>query len=450
MARRHHRNRRHSDDFDPVAYWESRPWCIVCGKIKTRTEPVCHLCREAGHKSPPPSSWSSDFIKPGEAEPTAIPRSAEAPEKLEAVRREPAVEPAKCEPVTPISKPPAPEPVTPAQAKAFPTTERSVGYQLLATLIVLSLVLFCGWGVFAPLFRSGQTASTGGYAGSTTTYYSPSPRSISTTRNTQRNEGEDEPRSVGNRIHSNDESGARERPPSSSHAAAPLISREYSSAPNPLGAPVERPKSATIERTPMENSEELVTVPVEPPSLPHAPARRYTRTISVGAQGEARVVKVIDGDTLHIEAGGERIVVRLAGIDAPESDQSRGIESRTVLAMLTGESPFQVCIVGEDRYGRALAFLIYPDGSTVNHALVETGNAWAYRSGIGDDTLAHAEATARQQRRGLWADPEPIEPAEWRSRKAQPVTPTDPRFRKPLNGGGWQEQPLKIVPVPRN
>ena len=49
------------------------------------------------------------------------------------------------------------------------------------------------------------------------------------------------------------------------------------------------------------------------------------------AEFSAKVIAVLDGDTLLVLRGGSRIKVRLADIDAPEKDQPHGMVSRETL-----------------------------------------------------------------------------------------------------------------------
>ena len=71
-----------------------------------------------------------------------------------------------------------------------------------------------------------------------------------------------------------------------------------------------------------------------------------------------------------------------------------------------------------DRYGRTVGEVILPGGASLNVGIVEAGLAWWYRRYAGDDVrLRDAEAVARAARRGLWADPNPVPPWEWRKGK---------------------------------
>lgn len=135
-------------------------------------------------------------------------------------------------------------------------------------------------------------------------------------------------------------------------------------------------------------------------------------TISVG-----RVIKVVDGDTVHIRRDEETVKVRLLCIDAPERGQPFGNASRKHLAdMVAGET---VRVEGDetDRYGRLLAKLYNGDANTsANWRMVRDGYAWDFdRYTCGRD-YDSAEREARDEKAGLWAEPDAVPPWEWRRR----------------------------------
>lgn len=68
---------------------------------------------------------------------------------------------------------------------------------------------------------------------------------------------------------------------------------------------------------------------------------------------------------------------------------------------------------GTDRYGRTLG-RIYQSGLDVNAEMVRRGMAWVYVKYAKDQGLYQIQAEAREQRRELWADKEPVPPWEWR------------------------------------
>lgn len=68
-----------------------------------------------------------------------------------------------------------------------------------------------------------------------------------------------------------------------------------------------------------------------------------------------------------------------------------------------------------ERYGSTVAEVILPDGRNLNQELVRAGLAWWYqRYARGATVLAALEQEARDAKRGLWSDPRPVPPWEWR------------------------------------
>ncbi|TMQ31304.1 MAG: thermonuclease family protein [Nitrospirae bacterium] len=75
---------------------------------------------------------------------------------------------------------------------------------------------------------------------------------------------------------------------------------------------------------------------------------------------------------------------------------------------------------GKDKSGRSLADVFLLDGTHVNHTLVKDGWYWWYRKyASGDTVLEGLEKEAREGKKGLWANPQPVPPWEWRKRKGR-------------------------------
>ena len=73
---------------------------------------------------------------------------------------------------------------------------------------------------------------------------------------------------------------------------------------------------------------------------------------------------------------------------------------------------------GRDKYHRLLGEVVLPDGRMLNRELVRYGFCWWYRKYAPADTvLEKLEKDAREAKMGLWADPKPVPPWEWRKRK---------------------------------
>lgn len=140
---------------------------------------------------------------------------------------------------------------------------------------------------------------------------------------------------------------------------------------------------------------------------------------------EARVVRVKDGDSLVVRnpgrfAGPVERTVRLARVDAPEYDQPQGQAARRWLSERVRHRSLAFEVVATDRYCRLLVHVSTPGepADALNLALVQAGYAWV-DAHAADPRYQRAEAAARAARRGLWADPAPVPPAEWRRGKAR-------------------------------
>jgi len=132
-----------------------------------------------------------------------------------------------------------------------------------------------------------------------------------------------------------------------------------------------------------------------------------------------RVVGVNDGDTLTcLDESNQQQKVRLAEIDAPELSQDFGKVSREALATMVFGKTVEVVDDGKDRYGRWIGHLTV-NGIDVNRQMVATGNAWHYAAYSHDDSLAALQAQAQAQKVGLWAQPSPQPPWDYRANAAK-------------------------------
>ena len=132
----------------------------------------------------------------------------------------------------------------------------------------------------------------------------------------------------------------------------------------------------------------------------------------------APVIGVSDGDTLTVLSRGRPVKVRLANIDAPEKQQAFGTRSKQSLSELCFGRDATLKSSNKDRYGRTVA-VVHCGDVNVNVAQVSRGMAWVYRQYNRDASLPAVEAMARLSRSGLWSDPDPLAPWQFRSaRKA--------------------------------
>jgi micrococcal nuclease len=128
-----------------------------------------------------------------------------------------------------------------------------------------------------------------------------------------------------------------------------------------------------------------------------------------------RVVKVVDGDTIHVQLGATREKVRYIGVDTPETKhptkgvQCFGQRASQFNARLVAEEPVRLVrdVEERDRYGRLLAYVYrVRDGLFVNAELARLG--YAQPLSIPPDVRHAARFSAlardaREHRRGLWS-----------------------------------------------
>ena len=165
---------------------------------------------------------------------------------------------------------------------------------------------------------------------------------------------------------------------------------------------VEPPTTATQAATP------------EPPP-PRTPAPTGTPAPRQPPAGKAaRVVQVIDGDTLDVVVEGVEHTVRLLGIDAPELDDTGGQaalaeQAREALVALAGDGA--VILIADveplDDTGRLLRHVMRAD-VVLSVELARQG--WVRSreyapSALFRDAIAEAQQEARAAARGRWAPP---------------------------------------------
>jgi micrococcal nuclease len=133
------------------------------------------------------------------------------------------------------------------------------------------------------------------------------------------------------------------------------------------------------------------------------------------AADQGRVVKVVDGDTIHVLVSGRREKVRYIGVDTPETKHpTKGVQcyGRAAAAFngrLVGGQRVRLVrdLEERDRYGRLLAYVYRArDGLFVNAELARLGYALPLTIPPDVRHAARFAALARQARhtrRGMWS-----------------------------------------------
>ena len=139
------------------------------------------------------------------------------------------------------------------------------------------------------------------------------------------------------------------------------------------------------------------------------------------AQGEklsGKVVGVVNGDTIEVVYNKHQERIRLNGIDCPEKGQAFGTQAKQAVSTLVLGKVVSLETHDFDKYGVTIADVSLPDGINVSLELVRNGWCWWDQPYAPDNViLAELQRRARRAGIGLWADPRPIPPWEWRKRK---------------------------------
>jgi len=148
---------------------------------------------------------------------------------------------------------------------------------------------------------------------------------------------------------------------------------------------------------------------------------------------EGKVIRISDGDTLVVlDSSRKQHKIRVAGIDAPEKAQAFGNRARQHLASMAFGKPVTVEWRKRDKYGRIVGKVVAncdQPGCPVDTGLeqLNAGMAWWYRKYAGEQSpedrerYEKAEQTARDGELGLWRDPNPVPPWDWRKQHREPA-----------------------------
>lgn len=157
-------------------------------------------------------------------------------------------------------------------------------------------------------------------------------------------------------------------------------------------------------------SEQLITTSPTPVVLSQEIKQDLKIAIPDGLE-KARVLKVIDGDTIEIE---RQRTVRFIGINTPETHHPRlgrecygEVASRATTSLLEGkEVLLEKDVSDTDRYGRLLRY-VYLEDFLVNEYLVLEGYALSstYPPDVKyQDRFREAQVLAMSKERGLWKE----------------------------------------------
>lgn len=162
-------------------------------------------------------------------------------------------------------------------------------------------------------------------------------------------------------------------------------------------------------------------------SLPFTALLIITLALPLAAHSDTlqgHVVGITDGDTITLlDSTKTQHKIRVAGIDAPEKKQPFGQHSKEFLSDLAFDKDLTIEWAKKDHYGRIVGKLINKQGRDLNLEQVKSGMAWHYKKYEKEQSpedrrlYAAAEEAAKGKRVGLWSDPAPVPPWEYRKAK---------------------------------
>lgn len=139
-----------------------------------------------------------------------------------------------------------------------------------------------------------------------------------------------------------------------------------------------------------------------------------------------KVIYVDDGDTLTLMvAPDNKRIIRLTDVDAPETGkpaygklgQPFSQVAKANLQHLVGGKTVEAHCYERDRYGRIVC-RVFTDGLDVSLEQIRAGLGWtntvAGKKFVRDDKAYALETEAKEKRKGLWSQPNPVPPWEWR------------------------------------
>jgi micrococcal nuclease len=128
-----------------------------------------------------------------------------------------------------------------------------------------------------------------------------------------------------------------------------------------------------------------------------------------------KVIAIKDGDTVVvIDAANNQTTLRLAEVDCPEKKQAFGTKAKQFTSDQVYLKKVKYKVTDIDRYGRSIAKIYYDNNKYLSAEIIKNGFGWQYKKYSTSKLLANLEQEARKNKRGLWLDPSPIYPSDFR------------------------------------
>lgn len=137
--------------------------------------------------------------------------------------------------------------------------------------------------------------------------------------------------------------------------------------------------------------------------------------LSVFSQTAAKVVGILDGDTITVLLDGNiKKRLRLAEVDCPENGQPFGKNAKQYTSDQVFGKEITFTETDIDRYGRTIAKVYYDDEKYLSAEIIKAGLGWWYYYFSKNKSLGDLEQEAKLKRIGLWQDDNSVSPWEFR------------------------------------
>jgi endonuclease YncB( thermonuclease family) len=132
----------------------------------------------------------------------------------------------------------------------------------------------------------------------------------------------------------------------------------------------------------------------------------------------AKVLKVYDGDTFKVLLEDKTVMIRLYGIDSPESRQDGNISATRFLTRTVFGNLVEIKVLHSDWTGQLHAIVTKQgSGLDVNAAMVANGYSWVHPQKCSAEECEkwkELESNARKYKLGIWSGFNLVPPWEYK------------------------------------
>ncbi len=149
-------------------------------------------------------------------------------------------------------------------------------------------------------------------------------------------------------------------------------------------------------------------------------------SLEKGSTVSGKVISIIDGDTYDVLIQDNKTIrVRMEGIDAPEKGMPFYQKSKKYLSDLCFGKQIKFKVTGVDNHERILAYSFLEDGKELSQEMIKAGYAWHFKKYNSDIVLSNLEIEAKNLKKGLWSEENPMTPWTNRSLHRQGISTKD-------------------------